>query len=192
MRKALVLGGLLLLAVGAASAQQSTSFTLEEHVFNAGGHPQAGTVPTSASFQITLDSIGDNAVATGLNSASFQLDSGFPTAYPPPGEVEGLELTDNVTLVWNIEKSIGSYNLYKDLLSSLSTLNYGTCTQEAIADETTTDVAVPTSGNGFFYLVTAENKLTEEGTKGACVDGTGNNQCEGGTGAAERLGLACP
>ena len=177
---------------GFAVAQQSASFTLEEHTFNAGGNPDGGVILTSASFQITLDSIGDNAVATGLSSASFQLDSGFPTAYPPPGEVEGLELTDNVTLVWNIEKSIGSYNLYKDLLSSLSTLNYGTCTQEDIADETATDVAVPSSGQGFFYLVTAENKLTEEGTKGACIDGTGDNQCEGGTSAAERLGLVCP
>ena len=183
---------ILLLVVSPALAQQSASFKLEEHTFNAGGNPNQGVFPASASFRFTLDSLGENAVAIGLTSPSFQLDSGFPTAYPPPAEVEGLLLTDNVTLVWNIEKSIGSYNLYKDLLSSLSTLNYGTCTQEDIADETTTDVAVPSSGNGFFYLVTAENKLTEEGTKGACVDGTGDNQCEGGTSAAERLGLACP
>ncbi len=189
MRQVIVL--IVLFVGGSVLAQQSASFTLEEHTFNAGGNPDGGVILTSASFQITLDSIGDNAVAMGLSSASFQLDSGFPTAYPPPGEVEGLLLTDNVTLIWNIERSIGSYNLYRDLLGSLSALGYGTCEQAALTVETATDVTLLTVGNGFFYLVTAENKLTEEGTKGACVD-TVNNQCEGGTSAAERLGLACP
>ena len=38
-----------LLAVGGAMAQSSSSFKLEEHAFNAGGHPDHGTTPQSAS-----------------------------------------------------------------------------------------------------------------------------------------------
>ena len=102
MRQPLALLTLLLMA-SSALAQQSASFKLEEHTFNAGGNPDQGVIPTSASFRFTLDSIGESVVATGLTSASFQFDSGFPTAYPPPGEVEGLLLTDDVTLIWNSE-----------------------------------------------------------------------------------------
>ncbi len=181
MRQAMVLAGLLLLALGTASAQQSTSFTLEEHVFNAGGHPQAGTILTSASLQITLDAIGEGMAVTGLSSASFQLDGGFPTGYPPPGEVLDLRFSDATTLEWNPEGSIGSYSLYRDLLSSLSGLGYGMCLEPFLLIETTTDTDVPAApGTGFFYLVTAENKLAEEGTKGFLSDAT------------ERMGLLCP
>ncbi len=75
---AFCLGGFVL-------AQQSASFKLEEHTFNAGGNPDQGAILTSASFRISLDAIGDAVAATGLTSASFQLDTGFLTGYPPPG-----------------------------------------------------------------------------------------------------------
>ncbi len=135
----------------------------------------------SASFQITLDAIGDAAVAKGLTSTSFQLDGGFVTGYPPPGEVLGLQFTHPTTLEWNPEGSVGTYSLYRDLLSSLSALGYGMCLEPFLLAETTTDTDVPTTpGTGFFYLVTAENKLAEAGTKGFHSDTT------------ERMGLACP
>ena len=179
MKRSVVLVALLL--GGPTLAQQSASFTLEEHTFNAGGNPNGGAILTSASFQITLDAIGDNAVATGLSSTSFQLDGGFPSAYPPPGEVLGLRFTDSTTLEWNPEGSIGSYNLYRDLLSSLLGLGYGMCLETLLLIETTTDTDIPTmSGTGFFYVATAENKLAEEGTKGFHSD------------TSERTGLACP
>ncbi len=85
MRQALVLAGLLLLAIGAASGQQSTNFTLEEHVFNAGGHPQAGTNPTSANFQITLGALGEGLVAAPMTSTSFQMEGlGVERGNPVP------------------------------------------------------------------------------------------------------------
>ena len=171
---AFCLGGFVL-------AQTSASFKLEEHTFNAGGNPDQGVILTSASFRISLDAIGDAVAATGLSSASFQLDGGFPAGYPPPGEVLNLRLlADAETLEWDAEGSIGSYNLYRDLLSSLTDLGYGGCEQESLTDETTTDTEAVPSGDGYFYLVTAENKLTEEGTKGFHSDAT------------ERTGVACP
>jgi hypothetical protein len=157
---------LLLLPTGVVLAQSSTNYRLEEKVFNAGGHPAAGEVVTSGSFRITIDSIGDGIVGSSMSSASFALDAGFAVVYPPPGEVLGLSFLDHVTLTWYPEKSVGVYNLYKDLLTNLTGLGYGACEKYDIDVTTAADAAVPPATDGFFYLVTAENRLFEEGTKG--------------------------
>ena len=65
---------------------------------------------------------------------------------------------------WDPDKSVGDYNLYRSTLGNVS--GGGSCLQQDIADETTTDNDPVPVGNGFFYLVTAENRLDEEGTKG--------------------------
>ena len=188
MRQAMVLAGLLLLALGTASAQTSASFQLEEYTLNAGGTPSQGTEVVSASFRMTVSSIGDTVSAAGLGSTSFQLDSGFVVAYPPPGEVAAmcggagacLAFTDLQTLIWPTERSAGAYNLYRDDMSA----GYGVCEQQDLGTTTATDLSAPSTGNAFYYLVTVENRLAEEGTKGFQ------------SGAIERLGatdlLACP
>jgi len=164
----MVLAGLLLLAFGTASAQQSASFTLEEHVFNAGGHPQAGTIPTSASFQITLDALGEGLVAAPMTSASFQMEGGFGSAYAPPGEAENLQFTDATTLIWDPERSRGSYALYQGLVTVPFGAGYGLCEQPPpiLATETATVTDLPGTGDALFFLVTARNTLAEEGPKG--------------------------
>jgi len=173
-----LLSGLLL--AGPALAQESASFKLEEHVFNAGGHPEAGGALTSASFKISLDSIGEEVMAASLTSASFHMGGGFGTVYPPPGEVTGLRFTDKTTLVWDPEKSVGIYNLYRDLISNLAGLGFGNCQQQDLAAATATDADAVPLNDGFSYLATAENRLDEEGTKGFQSNGT------------QRLGTACP
>jgi hypothetical protein len=170
----------LLLTCFAAFSQQSESYKLSEHTLNGGGHPADGTVLASTSYRIKLDALGDALVGPGLASASFRMDPGFVAPYPPPGEVTGLRFADPTTLAWDAERSIGDYNLYRDLLSNLSGLGYGTCLRQRIPDEATTDNDAVPLGDGFFYLVTAENRLDEEGTKGA--DSTG----------LTRTGTACP
>jgi len=155
----------LVASSGLASAQSSASYRLTEHVFNAGGHPAAGVIVGSASHRVSLDALGD-AVSPGmLGSSSNQIGGGFVTAYPPPSEVQQLRFSDKVTLLWNPEPSTGAYNLYRGALTSLPGLGYGTCSGNAIAGATTTDPAPPASGQGFFYLVTAENIIAEEGIK---------------------------
>jgi len=161
-------------------AQQSASYRLEEHVLNAGGRPLDGTILASASFRMSLDAIADGVVATGLSSASFGMDGGFTVAYPPPGEVIGLRFAATQSLVWDPEKSVGTYNLYRAQLTDLPGLLFGSCFQQGLSAETTTDMNVPGVGSGFFYLVTAENSLAEEGTKGFQTNGI------------ERQGSACP
>ena len=160
MRPLTVGVGSFLLLCGIALAQTSTSFKLEEFAFNAGGTPSEGQVLTSTNFSVTLASIGDTVVASGLSSASFGMDLGFDVAYPPPGEVLGLMLTDKETLVWNAEPSAEIYNLYRDDTSD----GFGNCEEQDLVAATTMDAAIPTTA--FFYLVTVENRLAEEGTKG--------------------------
>jgi hypothetical protein len=150
-----------------ATGQESASYRLEEHVLNAGGRPADGVEATSASYRVSLDAIGQGVLGRDLGSASYRMDGGFVSAYPPPGEVTGLFLTDAVTLVWDPEPAAGYYNLYRDAMTALSDLGYGRCKQQRLATTTTTDPAVPSPpGEGYFYLVTAANRLHEEGTKG--------------------------
>ena len=163
----LCLGALVPASVPDAAGQQSASYGLEEHALNAGGRPADGVTPSSASYLVSLDAIGQGVLGRGLSSASYRMDGGFVSAYPPPGEVRGLLLIDAQTLVWDPEPSVGHYNLYRDLLSSLFGLGYGHCEQQGLTATTATDTDVPTpAGEGYFYLVTAANRLHEEGTKG--------------------------
>jgi hypothetical protein len=161
-----ILAIVVLAAAWPALAQTSASYKLEEHTFNAGGHPADGTIMTSASFRMTFDAIGEGIAGGGMSSASFSMDGGFVSAFPPPGEVTNLLFTDDVTLVWDPEKSVGVYNLYRDTLGTLSGMGYGNCEQYDIGDETATDPDTPPTSDGYFYLVTAENRIAEEGTKG--------------------------
>ena len=182
MRRLLPLLALLLACP--AIAQESSSYKLTEHTFNAAGHPAEGAILTSTSRRLTLDALGETMVGTGLESDSYHMDGGFVTAYPPPGEVapcDGpmgvpcpakLEFPnspeDKETMAWPPEKSRGSYTLYR----GSATGYYDDCGLESdIADESTTDPTTPSSGSGFYYLVTAANRLGEEGTKGSSSDG---------------------
>ena len=172
---------ILLGATGLAFTQSSASYRLEESVMNAGGVPADGLAVTSAGFRVTLAAIGEGvAGGTTPTSASFAVGSGFPAAYPPATEVLGLNFQTDQTLSWAAEPSAGTYNLYRDDLTSLAGLGYGACFAQDVSGTTATDAALPASGAGFFYLVTAENRLDEEGTKGLDSSGTG------------RAGTACP
>jgi hypothetical protein len=149
-----------------ALAQQSTNFGLTESVFNAGGHPKDGIVLASTGFRLTLDAVGEGVARPALSSPSFRMDGGFPASFPPPGEVLGLGFSDPSTLFWAPERSVGRYNVYRDDLASLPDLDFGICHQDGLQDETADEPDGPSSGETFFYLVTAENRLNEEGTKG--------------------------
>jgi hypothetical protein len=153
------------------SAQQSASYRLAEHTLNAGGNPNGTTYLVSTSFRVKLDAIGAGVAQTGLAASSYRSDASFLASYPPPGEVGSLRFTAKTDLAWNAEPSVGDYNVYRDPLDALVAGTYGACYQHDLAGETATDADNPPSGGGFFYLVTAENRLDEEGTKG--VDSAG-------------------
>jgi hypothetical protein len=149
---------------GVAAAQESANFKLREHVINAGGHPDAGTL-VSPAFRMRLDALGEGLTAAGLFSATWRMDAGFTSGYTPPGEVTNLRFSDASTLVWNPERSIGTYALYRGILRDFLPA-YGFCRQSDLLEETAVDLDRPVVGAGFYYHVTGRNRLREEGTKG--------------------------
>jgi hypothetical protein len=94
------------------------------------------------------------------------MDAGFVGSYPPPGEVLNLRFSNGQTLVWDADRAVGDYALYRSLVSDLYVLDYGGCHEHGITAETTTDSDAPPSTDGYYYLVTARNRLFEEGPKG--------------------------
>lgn len=159
---------LLLAAVpGVAVAQTSASYSLTEHTFNMGGRPADGATASSASFQISLDALGEALIRSGLSSASFSMDGGLLPALAPPGEAMHLIFADRETLEWDAHAAATVYHLYRDSLDTLSDVHAGTCEQQDLPASTTVDSANPTQGVAWFYLVTVENRLGQEGTRGA-------------------------
>lgn len=156
---------MMLCLASPAFAQQSPSYKLEEYVFNSGGDPTGGAFASSASYRIKLDAVGEGVIGPGLGSASFRMDGGFAGAYPPPGEVLSLFFPNKSSLAWSPERSVGTYDLYRDLVSTLPG-SFGSCSQSAIGGTSATDASNPATHASYFYLVTAKNRLAEEGTKG--------------------------
>jgi hypothetical protein len=147
-------------------AQSSASQSLTEAVFNTGGRPAQAVTSSSPSFRISLDSIGEPVSSRTLTAPSFRLGGGLATAYPPPGEVGGLQvLVDHQTLFWSPEPASTAYNVYTGLVSSLPG-GFGACAVARVPGTSAVDATTPSPGTGLFYLVTGVNRLLEEGTKG--------------------------
>ena len=171
MRRFLIVACALAAIASPAAAQSGSLFRITESTFNNGGDPAAGMFASSSLFRITLDAVGDGLGQPAAGSL-FRIDSGFVSFYPPPGEVAGLVFTDDRTLVWLPDRSIGRYQVYRDPVTTLGAGGTGACFATGLALETATDLATPPSGTAWFYLVTARNTLGEEGTKGYRSDGS--------------------
>ena len=169
MRRVVILLGLFL--GGSVLAQESDSFELAEHSFNAGGSPQDGALLMSPNFRLSLSAIGQGVTPGALTSTNFGLSGGFVSTYPPPGEVTNQRFADPTTLFWDGERSVGVYNLYQGVIANPFDPAYGACTLPDIATASTSFGATPGVGEAFFVLLTAENRLREEGTKGTNSSG---------------------
>lgn len=161
-----------------AWAQSSASYAIESSVLNSGGPPSNGDTMASAAYRITLDSLGEPLNGPMLASASYAMDAATLSAYRPPGEVQELLFADASTLDWAAEPAAGTYNVYRDTLSSLSDVYAGTCEQSGLVASNASDPGTPPNGDGWFYLVTSVNRLGEEGTRGA--DGAGTDRPDTG------------
>ena len=148
-----------------ALSQQSAGFNLKEHTFNQGGRPAAGVVASSAGFTLSLDAIGGSTAGIRLSGAGYSLEGGFVGGLRPASEVLGLSFSTRDMLVWDIAASAQEYRLYRDNLAALAGLGYGDCLDTA-AQPGYLDLELPAPEAGFFYLVTAANRLDQEGPKG--------------------------
>lgn len=160
----------LLLVSQAAFAQSSVSFRMSNPVFTQGGHPQGGAVLGSASYRVTIDSVGEGLATPDLGSAGFAMRAGFALCFSPAGEVQGMRaLADKTTFSWTAEPSVGDYSVYRGTLDTLPG-TYGACRLSGVASTSTALSEIP-GATGYFYLITARNLLREEGTKGSSSAG---------------------
>jgi hypothetical protein len=163
---------LVLCLCGFALAQSSPAYRLEEYAVNGGGHPAGGQVLASASLTMSIDAIGDAAWAGALASTSYSMDAGFGRSYPPPAEIRLLLLHgDKQTLTWDPDPSIGDYLVYRGGLAALPG-DPGACRLSGLGTHTALLDDFPDTGQGYFYLVVARNRLGEDGSPGSRGDGT--------------------
>lgn len=175
-RRARALGALiaavLQVAGGIAFAQSSASYRLTGQVLNAGGRPEQGFVSSSPLYRLGVESIGGDFSGVPQSALSYRLAGGFALLGAPPGEVTGLEfLGDEVTLRWSAEPRSMAYNVYRGALA-MPPGGFGICAHARVEETFVLETQDPPVGAGFFYLVTGENLLREEGTKGYASDGT--------------------
>jgi len=150
-----------------ARAQSSASHRIEGATLNAGGRPSGGMVAQSPSHRITLDVVGADLPGLDASSASFGLSGGFGGAFAPPSEVEAAAFAEGGTpaLTWASMPAAVTYDIYRGATDTLPG-TFGSCLAASVATPSYTDLAAPALKGAFFYLVTGENRLGEEGTKG--------------------------
>ena len=100
-----------------------------------------------------------SAVALFLGSISW-------TAAVAPPEVSGVAFSDSSTLVWGSTTGADFYQVYRGDISGLATGAPGRCHGSQVDSTSFETLPEPASGNGFYYLVTAESTADGEGTPG--------------------------
>ena len=145
---------------------------MDESTIHAGGHPIGGLGLTSANYRMSLDTVGEAVTAPLLSNSTNSMDVGFSRSYPPPAEVrQVVALGDKATFAWAPERSVGTYRVYRGY-STMPPAHYGFCRIGDVAGGSVLLEEAPDSGQQFFYLVTAQNMLFEEGITGYDSAGT--------------------
>jgi hypothetical protein len=158
---------LVVLAASYGLAQQGGQYRIQEYSHNFGGGPVAGAIVSSAQFTVDPASIGLGPARQELFGARFSGEAGFSLSYRSSREVQQLRIdSDRATWRWDAEPSVGDYRVYRDTISTLSGLGYGDCLVSGVRQTIHLDPSVPATGSGYFYLVTAANRLRREGSKG--------------------------
>ncbi len=89
-------------------------------------------------------------------------------AVRPPGEVQNLRFTGQITFAWDARADAVTYNTYRGALGSFIDANadgaadgYGACLDPGLASASDNDASTPAPGAGYFYLVTGRNPAGE-------------------------------
>jgi hypothetical protein len=96
----------------------------------------------------------------------------LPAEVSPPGVAQPLAFADLATLVWEpawISRS-DTFNLYRGPITDLPSGSNGLCYKAGLLTNSMTELAAPSSGSSWFYLVTGKN-AAGEGPMGTTSDG---------------------
>jgi hypothetical protein len=107
--------------------------------------------------------------------------AGPPGEVSPAGSTLPLRFLDHATLAWEDANRNGAatFNLYRGSIEGLVSGDTGSCLMASIAATSIADPANPSSGDGWFYLVTGEN-AEGEGSRGngaGCAPRAPVNSC---------------
>jgi hypothetical protein len=86
-----------------------------------------------------------------------------------PDEVANLRVTPAGFFEWDAEGSASEYHVYRGALSSLGYGDFGSCEDSLDSDLTDTllnDLSEPPSGDGYFYMITADDTAGTGGAEG--------------------------
>jgi hypothetical protein len=85
-----------------------------------------------------------------------------------PGEVMNLRWTTKTAIAWDAVTDASQYHAYRDALANRSYAIFGTCADGVIpiSGTTATETAIPSAGQGYYYVFTAEDGSGNEGTMG--------------------------
>ncbi len=105
--------------------------------------------------------------AQNILGAGGALGLVIPGEVSPPGAKAPLRFLNATSLAWEPGPASGSavFNLYRGGFTTLGTGPIGACAQSGVSSPAASDTAVPSTGDGYFYLVTGEN-LAGEGPMG--------------------------
>ena len=147
------------------------------------------SVPNVLQTNTDGDGLGDDCDPDDDNDGAVDGTDCAPldaSAFAAPAEVTGVELSAyRVTIRWNSAASVaGAGTVYSVLSGKLDELPVGggaseTCVAPSEPGTTATDPSIPTSEQGYWYLVRGRN---------VCGTGTYGFQTDG----AERISAACP
>lgn len=126
-----------------------------------------GTIGIDTTWTLagSLRNFDGDGVAVNDRGANEVADSGLV-----PGEVVNLRFDFNdFRMLWDPEPSAAECHVYRDLLPNLSYASFGVCRDDLDGNRTDTqleDLDEPLSGEGFFYLITADSLGGNEGSLG--------------------------
>ena len=155
---------LLALGIGSASAHEpeSASFRLTRSEF---ASIDGSTLLLSSSYRLSRSTLGDSIAELSLSGSSFTLATDWTATLPPALEVESLRFESTSRLIWQVERSLGTYRIYRG----------GPTTQSCIGQAAQThfeDAALPSPSSAFYFLVTAVDAGGVEGSAGRSSSGS--------------------
>ncbi len=131
-------------------------------------------VDTYGNTAVMIQSCG--SIFPGYVATGGDCNDADAAVWATPSEVQNLQFTDAVTLVWSAPSVPGSTTDLYNVIRSGSASDFvsaATCLATGITGPNTADAAVPTPGQEFFYLIGAQNGCPNgQGLLGVQSDGT--------------------